>query len=104
MEQPMGRPSPVKLEVEYPEQSSRGLALCTIFAIKALILLPVIIVLYIFEIAVAVSMLVGLLAVVFTGKYPKGLFDFNVRFMKWMMEVNVYMLSMSDKYPPFAPM
>ena len=103
MEQPVGSISPVKLEVEYPERSSRGLALCTLFAIKSLILLPVIIILYVFDIAVVIAMIVGVFAVIFTGKYPRGLFDFIVRFLKWSVEVNVYWASMSDKYPPFTP-
>ncbi len=103
MEQPAGSISPVKLEVEYPERSSRCLALCTLFAIKYLILLPVIIIMLVFEIAVAIAMIVGVFAVIFTGKYPRSLFDFNVRFLKWSVEMNLYWASMSDKYPPFTP-
>ena len=103
MEQQAVDESPVKLEVSYPESSSRGLAVCALLGIKALILIPVIVVMYIFEIGILVSVIVGLFAVIFTGKYPKGLFDFNVRFMKWAVQMNVYYLSMSDKYPPIVP-
>lgn len=96
--------SPVRFEVEYPERSSRLLALFGILqVIKLVILLPVIVVLYIVEIAFIVVIIIGFFAVLFTGKYPRGLFDFNVRYFRWVAEINVYMLSMSDKYPPFFP-
>ena len=104
MEQVGGVQSPVKLEVEYPESSSRILALCGIVYVgKALILLPVIVVYYIVSIALVIAIIVGMLATLFTGKYPRGLFDFNVRVMKWALEINFYFVSMTDKYPPFFP-
>ena len=103
MQQSAGSGSPVTLEVVYPESSSRGLALCALLGIKALILLPVIIIMYIFQIGVMFSALIGLFAVIFTGRYPRGLFDFYVRVARWMMQMNVYYLSLSDKYPPFTP-
>ena len=94
----------MRLEVEYPEASSRILALCGItYVVKALILLPVIVVCYIVNIALVIAMVVGLLAALFTGKYPRGIFDFNVRIMKWWLEIQFYFVSMTDKYPPFFP-
>ncbi len=103
MEQSTASGSPVTLEVVYPERSSRGLALCALVGIKALILLPVIIIMYIFQIGVMIATLIGLFAVLFTGRYPRGLFDFYVRVARWTMHMNVYYLSLSDKYPPFTP-
>ena len=104
MQIPASTSRSVRLEIDYPESGSRLLALCGIlYVIKALILLPVIIVMYIMEIAFMIVVIIGLFAVLFTGKYPRGLFDFNVRFLRWAMQVMVYFWSMSDKYPPFFP-
>jgi len=40
-------------------------------------------------------------AILFTGKYPKGMFDFVVGYYRWSMRVNGYMGYMTDEYPPF---
>jgi len=58
---------------------------------------------YIFMIGFYIAALIGILAALFAGKYPRGLFDFIVRFYRWVFEINMYMLCMSDKYPPFSP-
>ena len=94
---------PVRLEIDYPESSSRLLALLAIIPLKVILLLPVTIVMSIVSIAVTVCMLIGWFAVLFTGKYPRGMFDFIVRYLKWRAQVGAYYLSMSDKYPPFFP-
>jgi len=103
MEQPVVSEGPVKLEIAYPETSSRGLALCALLGIKAIMLIPVIIVFYVFQIVASVAMIVALFVVLFTGKYPRGIFDLLVRVFRWAMQINTYYMSMSDKYPPWTP-
>ena len=40
--------------------------------------------------------------VLFTGKYPKSLFDFNVGTLRWVMRIMGYQLYLFDDYPPFS--
>jgi hypothetical protein len=40
--------------------------------------------------------------IIFTGKYPEGMFDFMVGYMRWMTRVSGYEMFMTDKYPPFS--
>ena len=52
-----------------------------------------------------ISIVLGFLAfwvVLFTGKYPKKWFDFNVGTLRWMMRLVAYMFLITDDYPPFS--
>lgn len=95
---------PVKFEVEYPEESSRLLALIGIpwFFIKIVALLPHIIIVSVLGAVAGFSAWISLWAILFTGKYPRSLFDFVVDVQRWQNRVNAWMFSLTDKYPPFS--
>ena len=95
---------PVSVEVVYPESSSRILALIAIpfFIFKALLLIPHMIILNFLQIAAMVAVWFGYWAVLFTGRYPKVLFDFVVGVIRWQTRVSAWMFSLTDKYPPFG--
>jgi len=94
---------PVRLEAEYPQKSSRILALLgLLFFIKALLILPHLIILYFVEIAVFVVAIIGYFAVLITGKYPRGLFEFVLGFVRWYTRIMTWLLGITDKYPPFS--
>jgi len=95
---------PANCSVEYPESSSRILALLgVLLMIKAIALIPNLIAFSFFAtISLYVLVIIGYLAVIFTGKYPRGLFDFQVGVLRWNFRINCWLYGLTDKYPPFS--
>jgi hypothetical protein len=89
----------VHLDFAYPEtkQMNRWLPL-----VKWLLAIPHYIVLFFLGIAVLVSIIVAWFAILFTGRYPRSLFNFVVGVMRWSNRVNAYAFTLvTDQYPPF---
>ncbi len=94
--------SPVKFTVDYPEKLSRGiLILRTLFG-SIYVGIPHGFCLFFYSIAAYVVMFIAWWAILFTGKYPKGMFDFVLGLYRWGLRVNIYLSNMTDKYPPFS--
>jgi hypothetical protein len=91
----------VHLEIVYPDAENdlaRGMPL-----VKWLLAIPHYIVLFFLGIAAFVSVVIAWFAILFTGRYPRSLFDFVVGFHRWALRVDAYMLLLvTDKYPPFS--
>jgi len=49
-----------------------------------------------------VASFVAWLAILLTGAYPQGLYDFGVGVLRWLLRVEAYMLLLVDEYPPFS--
>ena len=64
--------------------------------------IPQIIVLVFLGIAWGVTVIIAWFAILFTGRYPEGLYTFGVGYMRWSLRVEAYLLLMRDEYPPFS--
>lgn len=89
------------LMVVYPDAKqdlSRGMPL-----VKWFLAFPHYVILGFLGIAVFFVTLIALLAILFTGRYPRGLFDFTVGTLRWTTRVSAYaFLLTTDRYPPFS--
>jgi hypothetical protein len=88
---------PVTFDIEYPEKLSRWL----IF-VKWLLIIPHLIVILLLGIVYMITLVIAWFAILFTGRYPKGMFDFAVGLLRWGARINAYFLLMRDEYPPFS--
>jgi hypothetical protein len=91
----------VHLEINYPDVKkdlNRWLPL-----VKWFLAIPHYIVLCFIGIAAFVCIIVAWFAILFTGKYPRGIFDFVLGLYRWGLRVTAYaFILVSDKYPPFS--
>ncbi len=93
---------PVKFDVEYPEKLSRGILLLRTFFAWIYVMIPHGFMLFFFSIAAFFVLFIAWWAILFTGKFPKDMFYFIVRWTRWQTNVNAYMMMLTDKYPPFT--
>jgi hypothetical protein len=88
--------------VVYPEKLSRGLVILKALFGSIYVGIPHGIVLFFYGIAVSVVTFIAFWAILFTGKYPRGMYDFVVGYMRWSMRVTTYLSLLRDEYPPFT--
>jgi hypothetical protein len=97
---PAGPPSPphaARLEISYPSELNRWLPV-----VKWLLAIPHFIVLSFVALAAFFVAVYAFFAVLFTGRWPRGAFDFVVGTFRWAYRVAAYVHLMVDAYPPFS--
>jgi hypothetical protein len=91
----------VHLEIDYPDVErdlNRWLPI-----VKWLLAIPHYIVLFFLGIAAFFAVIIAWFAILLTGQYPRGLFDFVVGVGRWWLRVDAYaFMLVTDQYPPFS--
>ncbi len=88
---------PVRFDVEYPDELNRWLPL-----VKWLLVIPHLLILYVLGAVASIMVFIAFFAILFTKKYPQGLYDFVANYFRWSLNVSVYYSLMRDEYPPFS--
>src|SRR5436309_10205467 len=92
-------PHPVRLEGELTPPLSRWLWL-----VKWFLLIPHFLILIVLWIAFILTTIGAFFVLLFTGRYPRGIFEFNLGVLRWTWRVSFYGYSAlaTDRYPPFS--
>ena len=90
----------VHLDFPYPDARQLNQWLPVVIWLLAI---PHYIVLFFLAIGAIVAVIIAWFAILFTGRYPRGLFDFVVGVMRWSNRVTGYaFVLVTDEYPPFS--
>lgn len=91
----------VHIQIDYPEVErdlNRWLPL-----VKWLLAIPHFVVLAVLAVGAVFAVIIAWFAILFTGRYPRGLFDYVVGVGRWGLRVQAYaILLVTDRYPPFS--
>jgi hypothetical protein len=88
---------PVRVDARRQERYHRFLPL-----VKWLLAFPHYFVLVFLAIGVGFAKIIAFFAVLITGRYPRGIFDFVVGVLRWSWRVTAYVSLLRDEYPPFT--
>jgi hypothetical protein len=93
------KPYPVTLTGDLSDPPGRW-----VWIFKWLLVIPHYIVLFFLAIASFFATVYAFFVILFTGKYPRSVFDFNVGVLRWWWRVGFYSYQAlgTDKYPPFS--
>jgi hypothetical protein len=91
----------LRLDIDYPDAEQdlmRGMPL-----VKWLLAIPHYIILFFLQLAAFFVIVFTWFAILFTGRYPRGAFEFVEGVFRWHMRVMAYMfILVTDRYPPFS--
>jgi hypothetical protein len=90
-------PYPVIFEADYAERRNRLTAL-----VRLILAIPLFIWLYLYAIVAYIAIVLAWFAIVITGKYPRGLYDFVAGFTRFIARSTSYTALLCDPYPSFG--
>lgn len=90
-------PYPASIEIAEPSVRNR-----LTVAFRIILAIPHLLVLVFVLFAWTLTTIVAWFAILFTGAYPQGLYEFGVGVLRWRLRLEAYLLLMVDDYPPFS--
>jgi hypothetical protein len=69
---------------------------------RYIVAIPWLIVAYIYGIVAEICAIIAWFAIVFTGRYPEGLYNFNAGYMRMAGRTNSFLYLLTDEFPPFG--
>lgn len=90
-------PYPASLDVVDPGPRDRFSV-----GIRLILVIPHVFVLLFVLIGWCLTTMAAWFVILFTGTYPKGMYDFGVGALRWLLRVQAYLLLLVDEYPPFS--
>src|SRR5271167_2005202 len=88
---------PVSFEADYVERRSRLTAF-----FRLILAIPLFIWLYIYGLIALIAIVIAWFAIVFTGHYPRGLYEFVAGFNRFLARITAYAALLCDPYPSFG--
>jgi hypothetical protein len=88
---------PVEFQLDYPDVRNRWTV-----AFRLILAIPQMIVFFFVGLAGLIAAVIGWFAILFTGRYPEGLWQFGVGVQRWSLRLQAYLLLLRDEYPPFS--
>jgi hypothetical protein len=69
---------------------------------RYIVAIPWLIVAYVYGIVAEIAAIIAWFAIVFTGRYPEGLYNFNAGYLRMSSRTNSYLYLLTDEFPPFG--
>ncbi len=89
--------APMLQELRFEEPASR-----LTNGLRVIWIIPALVISYVLGIALSVVLIIVWFAVIITGKFPAGMFDFALKVLRYLLQVNAYALLMTDTYPKWG--
>jgi Domain of unknown function (DUF4389) len=89
---------PAQVEIVDPPTPRERLTV----AFRIILALPHFFILFFLYLGWCLMTVIAWFAILFSGSYPDGLYEFGVGVLRWMVRVEAYMLLLVDEYPPFS--
>jgi hypothetical protein len=96
---PLGEgPYPAELVLDVPDKPRDRLTV----GFRLILAIPHLVAVWVLGVAWGFATVFAWFSILFTGRYPAGLYDFSVGVLRWNTRVEAYLLLLHDEYPPFA--